>query len=182
MTGLLRDAQPFDYAGVQALVTPPTPRLPVLHLPLPDLAHYDYISARPCTNDEILLVVTNSTPFPIQTNRWYVGIFNSAPTNVPFSVTACYSTNYPAIIPLTNAVPYVADLTNLYVAPPGPPRGFFFEFSITNFVDALLFELYGLSGDADLVLQKDVPPGQWPYFDGSFRLGTSPEQIVVRTG
>ena len=41
LTGLLRDAQPFDYAGVQALVTPPTPRLPVLHLPVPDLAHYD---------------------------------------------------------------------------------------------------------------------------------------------
>jgi hypothetical protein len=41
LTRLLRDAQPFDYAGVQALVTPPTPSLPVLHLPLPNLAHYD---------------------------------------------------------------------------------------------------------------------------------------------
>jgi len=41
LTRLLLDAQPFDYAGVQARVTPPTPRLPVLHLPLPDLAHYD---------------------------------------------------------------------------------------------------------------------------------------------
>jgi hypothetical protein len=41
LTGLLRDAQPFDYAGVQALVTPPMPRLPVLRLPVPDLAHYD---------------------------------------------------------------------------------------------------------------------------------------------
>ena len=41
LTRLLCEAQPFDYASVQALVRPPTPSLPVLHLPLPDLAHYD---------------------------------------------------------------------------------------------------------------------------------------------
>ena len=150
-------------------------------LPLPDLSHYDYISAQPCTNDEILLIVTNSTPFPIQTNRWYVGIFNSAPTNVPFTVQACWSTNFPAIIPLTNGIPYIAGFSNQYVAPPGPPRWFFFEFSITNPVNGALFELYNLSGDADLVLQQDVVPGQAPYFDESFQLGTTPEQIVVRT-
>ena len=44
----------------------------------------------------------------------------------------------------------------------------------------MLFELYNLAGDADLVLQKDVPPGMAPYFDGSFRMGVDPEQIVVR--
>src|SRR5439155_19264888 len=150
------------------------------HLPLPDLGHYDYISARPCTNDEILLVVSNSTPFPVQTNRWYVGVFNSAPTKVPFTVQACFSTNYPTLIPLTNGIPYVAGPTNQFLAPPGPPRGFFFEFSITNYADAVLFELYNLPGDADLVLQKDVPPGQAPYFDGSFRTGLTHEHIVVR--
>jgi hypothetical protein len=41
LTTLLREAQPFDYAGVQALVTPTTPRLPVVHLPRPDLSQYD---------------------------------------------------------------------------------------------------------------------------------------------
>ena len=41
LTTLLRDGQPFDYAGVQSLVTPATPSLPVLHLPPPDLAQYD---------------------------------------------------------------------------------------------------------------------------------------------
>src|SRR5208283_5945057 len=40
------------------------------HLPLPDLSTYDYISQQPSTNDEIVMVFTNSTPFPIQTNRW----------------------------------------------------------------------------------------------------------------
>jgi hypothetical protein len=41
LTALLRQAQVFDYRSVQALVTPPSPRVPVLHLPLPDLAQYD---------------------------------------------------------------------------------------------------------------------------------------------
>jgi hypothetical protein len=41
LDGLLADARPFDYALVQALVTPPTPTIPTLHLPAPDLAVYD---------------------------------------------------------------------------------------------------------------------------------------------
>ena len=151
------------------------------HLPLPDLGHYDYISQRPCTNDEVLIVLTNSTPWPIMTNRWYVGVFNSTATNVPFTVTACYTTNSPIIIPLTNAIPFLAAQTDPFAAPPGPPGLFFFEFDITNSVDGVLFELYNLSGNADLVLQRDVPPGQAPYFAGSFQPDTTPEQIVLRT-
>ena len=53
------------------------------HLPLPDLNHYDYISQQPCTNDEIVMLLTNSTPFPIQTNRWYVGVFNTTADQRP---------------------------------------------------------------------------------------------------
>jgi hypothetical protein len=100
---------------------------------------------------------------------------------VPFLVEACVSPDYPAIIPLTNGVPFVADINSPFVAPPGPPQKFFFEFQITNATDAVLFEMYGLSGDADLVLQRDVPPTMAPYFDGSFRFGPEPEQIVLRT-
>ena len=39
---------------------------------------------------------------------------------------------------------------------------------------------YNLSGNGDLVLQRDVPPGQAPYFAGSFEPDTTPEQIVLR--
>lgn len=41
LTLLLHGAQPFDYASVQALVTPTTPRLPVVQWPRPDLSQYD---------------------------------------------------------------------------------------------------------------------------------------------
>jgi subtilisin-like proprotein convertase family protein len=152
------------------------------HLPLPDLDHYDYISQQPCTNDEIVMVLTNSTPFPIQTNRWYVGVFNTTASNVTFAAQACVNVGSPMIIPLTNGVPFVVPLPgSLFAAPPGPPQRFFFDFFITSAVPGVLFEMYNLSGDADLVLQREVPPAMAPYFDGSFFPGLTPEQIVVRT-
>jgi hypothetical protein len=155
------------------------------HLPLPDLTHYDYISQQPCTNQEILMMVTNTTPFAIQSNRWYVGVFattasNAFYTNIPFVVEACNVTNYPVIIPLTNGIPFIAGPTNPFGAPPGPPRTFYFEFDITNDVGGVLFEMHNLTGDADLVLERDIVPTMAPYFDGSYQLGTDPEQIVVR--
>jgi hypothetical protein len=152
------------------------------HLPLPDLDHYDYISQQPCTNDEIVMVLTNSTPFPIQTNRWYVGVFNTTASNVTFAAQACVNVGSPMIIPLTNGVPFVAPQPgSLFAAPPGPLQRFFFDFFITSAVPGVLFEMYNLSGDADLVLQREVPPAMAPYFDGSFFPGRTPEQIVVRT-
>ncbi len=135
------------------------------HLPLPDLDHYDYISQQPCTNDEIVMVLTNSTPFPIQTNRWYVGVFNTTATNVTFAAQACVNLNSPVIIPLTNGVPFVAPTPgSLFAAPPGPPQRFFFDFFISDAVPGVLFELYNLSGDADLVLQREVPPAHGALF------------------
>jgi hypothetical protein len=41
LLALLTDRQPFDYARVQAVVTPALPPVPALHLPMPDLAQYD---------------------------------------------------------------------------------------------------------------------------------------------
>ena len=157
------------------------------HLPLPDLTHYDYISRRVSTNDEVIMVLTNSTPFQVQSNRWYVGVFNTETTNVPFRLQACVISNYPVIISLTNTLPYTASaalgLNTNYLAPSGPPRWFFFKFAVTNAFaigSGMLFELYDLSGDVDLLLQRDVPPTQAPYFDASYWLGPDPEEIVVR--
>jgi hypothetical protein len=165
------------------------------HLPLPDLGHFDYFSGQPGSNAEIVMVVdnampglgagvigTNSTPWPVETNRWYVGVFNAAQTNVSFNLQACYSTNFPTIITLTNGVPYTATLRSPYVAPPGPPRSAFFMFQITNPVPGVLFELYDVSGNAGLVLQRDGLPTMAPYFGSSFLPGAGAQQIVVRSG
>jgi subtilisin-like proprotein convertase family protein len=164
------------------------------HLPLPNLGQYDYISRQPGPNAEIVMVVdnavsslgtyvigTNSTPWPIETNRWYVGVFNAAQTNIVFAAEACYSTNFPAIVPLANGVPYTATFRNPFVAAPGAPRAAFFSFQITNAVEGVLFELYNMSGNADLVLQRDALPTMAPYYASSFQPGLMPEQIVLRT-
>jgi subtilisin-like proprotein convertase family protein len=151
------------------------------HLPLPDLSHYDYTCQMPCTNDQVIMLVTNSTPFPIQTNRWYAGVFNTGFTNTYFNVQACFATNYPVIIPLTNGVPFVVAFTNSpYASPPGPPQQFFFDFLINDAEAGALFELYNLSGNADLVLQQAGPPTMPPYFASSEFPGTNAEQLVLR--
>ena len=88
---------------------------------------------------------------------------------------------YPVIIPLTNGIPYiVATTNNPFVAPPGPPQSFFFDFLLIPQAPGVLFELYNLSGNADLVLQQDVPPTMPPYFFKSDFEGTTPQQIVLR--
>lgn len=149
--------------------------------PLPDLAYHDYISARPCTNNELVLVVTNTTPFPLKPGTWFAGVFNSADAPVEFVAEVCFDTNRPVIIPLTNAVPFVVPVDSGLAAEPGPPRRVFFEFEITNRAPAALFELYELTGDAELVLQRSTLPGTAPYFAESYPLGKQWKQIVLRT-
>jgi len=127
-----------------------------------------------------VMLLTNTSPFSIQSNRWYVGVFGNSATNIPFTVQFCYATNTPLIIPLTNGIPFTAASTDPFAAPPGPPQTFFFEFDISNSVTAVLFELYNLGGNLDLVLQQDAPPTMAAYFDGSFLTGRTPEQIVLR--
>jgi hypothetical protein len=64
---------------------------------------------------------------------------------------------------------------------PGPLRTNFFSFTITNSDPAVLFELYNLTGNGDLVLQRSNLPYASPYFASSSTSGTNYEQIVLRT-
>jgi hypothetical protein len=43
LEGFLAARHAFDYAAVQAQVMPPTPTIPILRLPVPDLAQYDVL-------------------------------------------------------------------------------------------------------------------------------------------
>ncbi len=161
-------------------------------LPLPDLGNHDYISDLPNTNDQIIAIRPDSTPFPLTTGTWYIGVFSDATTNVPFTFDACYCTNCPSVLELTNAIEQDFTLAPLVT------NRMFWHFAISNTVTtnlllnaptniftnvpaSVLFEVYNLNGNADLLLQRFVLPLQAPFFAGSFRLGTTPEQIVIRT-
>ena len=41
-------------------------------LPLPDLGTYDYLSANPGTNDELIVVLTNSAPVTLTSGDWFL--------------------------------------------------------------------------------------------------------------
>ena len=77
-----------------------------------------------------------------------------------------------SVIPLTNGVPFNfttgAGLTN------------FFSFDITQTNAAVLFEVYNLTGNGDLTVQRSNLPVLLPDF-ASTNAGTNYEQVVVRT-
>src|SRR5581483_758760 len=142
--------------------------------PLPDLVTHAYISDNPGTNNEALLVVTNSTPVALDAGRWYLGVFNQDINPVTYAVRA---TEFPppTIITLTNGIPFQ------YHSASGLVPTNFFRFVVDHTNSAALFELYSLSGNADLNLQRASLPYAPPYFGASFYPGTNTEQIVIRT-
>jgi subtilisin-like proprotein convertase family protein len=152
--------------------------------PLPDLTagHYNYISDNPGSNNQAIVVVTNSTPVSLTPGVWYLGVFNNDTNTVNYRIRALESDPPdPNIIVLTNGVGFT------FNSEPGVALTNFFEFDIpsTNTNGAALFELYNLSGNADLTLQFGELP-YYPYlptnyFAGSFLPGRTPEQIVIRT-
>jgi subtilisin-like proprotein convertase family protein len=79
----------------------------------------------------------------------------------------------PGVISLVNGVPLVfttaVGVTN------------FFSFDITQTNAAVLFELYNLTGNGDLIVQRSNLPVTPPYFANSTNSGTNYEQIVLRT-
>ncbi len=154
--------------------------------PLPDLGFgdYTYISDYPGSNNQAVVVLSNSTPVALAPGQWYLGVFNNDTNAVKYRVRALESDGptYPNIIKLTNGVPFS------FNSGPGVALTNFFEFDISqdNTNSAALFELYGLSGNVDLTLQftnltfTNLPYNP-PFFDGSFNPGILPEQIVIRT-
>jgi hypothetical protein len=57
-------------------------------LPLPTLTTYDYISTNSCTNTELIVVITNSTPVALTPGDWYLSVVNVSGGPVTYSVKA----------------------------------------------------------------------------------------------
>ena len=120
--------------------------------PFPTLASFDYGSFNPGTNDEDILVFTNSTPVALAPGRWYLGVFNADPTNVTYTILATEYTNaFPNIITLTSGVPYsnsnsgAGDATDYY------------HYVVTPNAVRAQFEIDGPTGDMTLVARKGLP-------------------------
>ncbi len=57
-------------------------------LPLPDLGIFDYISANVFTNDELIVIMTNSAPVVLSAGDWFLTAVNLVGTPVTYSIKA----------------------------------------------------------------------------------------------
>ncbi len=57
-------------------------------LPLPSLTTYDYLSANVLTNDELIVVLTNSAPVALTPGDWFLSAVNLAGVPVTYSIKA----------------------------------------------------------------------------------------------
>ncbi len=119
---------------------------------LPTLASFDYGRFSAGTNDEEIVVFTNSMPVPLAPGRWYLGVFNADPVGVAYTILAAEYTNpFPNIITLTNRIACpnansgAGDATDYY------------HFVVTAGAARAQFEINGATGDMTLVARKGLP-------------------------
>jgi subtilisin-like proprotein convertase family protein len=66
-------------------------------VPLPSLNRYDYLSANPGTNDELIVVYSYSSPVPLTPGEWYLAAVNVSGLPAAYSILATgfpiYGTN-----------------------------------------------------------------------------------------
>ena len=152
--------------------------------PLPTLTNAAYGSFNPTNANENIYVLTNSSPVPLSAGRWYLGVFRRDAGPVKYTVVAKeLDTPKPTVIELTNGVPF--DFT---IGPGADLTNFFhllvtntLTSTLTNYVGAIHFELYNLSGNGDLTVQTNALPLAPVFFHSSQQSGRIPELIYIHT-
>ena len=119
-------------------------------LPVPTLNSYDYSSFNPGTNDESILLFTNSVV--LTPGTWYLGVFNQDTTPVTYTIEAQELTNvFPNIITLTNAVPYFN--TNAG----GTSSNDYYLYQVSTNAARVQFEINNPSADVALLAHRNLP-------------------------
>ncbi|HAB15331.1 MAG TPA: S8 family serine peptidase [Verrucomicrobiota bacterium] len=145
-------------------------------LPLPSTNSFDFASTNAGSSDEEIIVAPGSQPIPLTMGRWYLAVVAVDPLPVNFTVFASYVPNTVTIIQLEDSVPFP-----YFDAPPTNSQ--FFSFHVNPGVNAVLFEIYGLTGDADLLASYAILP---PYAStnnlySAPRTGNLSERIALRS-
>ena len=142
-------------------------------LPFPSLASHDYASLNPATNDEIIIVRTNSDPIPLKAGRHYLGVFNSSTTNVSYTIVVTDYTNTASVVALSNGVPYVSSNLGL------DPFADYYRYTVSTNAARAQFELYGLTADMTLLARKGAVPSLIDFDYISANPGTNDELITI---
>lgn len=121
-------------------------------------------------------VLTTSTfPDLRPGQRYFLGVqnANAAQTNsFTLSVTFDNTNNLVNVTPLTNAIPYSTTL-------PLDAEMQYYQYDIASSVSSITFQLFNLSGDADLVIKRNKLPTQTSHDFISNKGGTNDEKISI---
>jgi len=144
-------------------------------VPFPDLENYAYASTNPGTNNEEIIVFTNSLPVPLTPGEWYLGVFNQDTQNVTYTILATEYTNaFPNIITLQNGIPYAN--SNSDVAPATD----YYLFVVTPDAVRAQFEIDNPSAQVDLLVHEGLPLPTFGNSDyTSANTGTNGQLLVV---
>jgi len=144
--------------------------------PLPTPFSFDYASENPGTNAEIIIVSQDSV-IPLGFGDWLIGVLNADTNKVGYSVRVVESTNKtrPVII-LTESVP----VTDTALTGDNIRDYFLFQVPTNSSLQALQFDLYNLSGPADLILQHNGMPTPIDYLQLDHGAPGAPAKIVVQ--
>lgn len=142
-------------------------------LPLPTADSFDFASTNAGTADEVILLSGDRTPQLLNPGRWFLAVVPRDPLPVTYTVLANFT------LPDTN-VRFLIDSVPQPESVVGGPTNLLYRFEVPfDFTSRILFELYGLDGDADLFVSKDMPPDQSATVLRNIKPGVANEVIVA---
>lgn len=142
-------------------------------LPLVSTTVFDYASVRSGTNNEVIAINRTSNPVALTAGRWYVAVQAVDPAPVVFTITAILSFDRTDIETLFDDLPVDRRLD--------PSTSRLFRFIVEPGSPMVLFEIYNLSGPANLVVSQGSVPNPLNRTFSFPKPGLQPELIVVTT-
>jgi hypothetical protein len=122
------------------------------------------------TNGTSTLVAAGGSPTFVPGQQYFLGVQNTNATTVSFALAVNFG-----VTALVSGTAVPVDIAA------GPVPGYF-SFDPSTNATAAVFQLFGLSSNADLVLSQNLPLPTLSSFDyGSFYPGTNSQQIIVFT-
>lgn len=142
-------------------------------LPLPTADSFEFASTNSGTADEVIVLSGDRTPQLLNPGRWFLAVAPRDPLPVTYTVLANFTLPDNNVRFLVDSVPQPESVV-------GGPTNLLYRFEVPfDFTSRILFELYGLDGDADLFVSKDTPPDQSATVLRNLKPGLANEVIVA---
>lgn len=142
-------------------------------LPLPTADSFEFASTNSGTADEVIVLSGDRTPQLLNPGRWFLAVVPRDPLPVTYTVLANFTLPDNNVRFLVDSVPQPESVV-------GGPTNLLYRFEVPfDFTSRILFELYGLDGDADLFVSKDTPPDQSATVLRNLKPGLANEVIVA---